>query len=197
MGTAIKRVFRKMNFSELEYWYNVEFKEAFAENERKPLQDIIKLIEENRYEVFGYFEGTHLIGYASLWMAKDDPLVLLDYLGVTSDLRNGGIGTDILKQLKGKGIPIVTESELPVEGDSEKENGIRARRINFYKRNGFVPAYEMATCGMRWQALLINAEEFSIESVMKWHKSLYGIERTDVEIPLGKGGIPTRPYWMQ
>lgn len=196
MTVENKRVFRKMNFSELEYWYNMEFKEAFAENERKPFQDIIKLIEEKRYEVFGFFEGSRLIGYASLWMAQDVPLVLLDYLGVSAALRNGGIGADILEHLKALGTPIVTESELPVEGDCEKENSIRVRRINFYKRNGFVPAYEMATCGMRWQALLINADEFLMESVMKWHKSLYGTERTDVEIPLKKGQMPTMPYWM-
>lgn len=191
-----KRVFRKMKLSELEYWYNVEFKEAFAENERKPLRDIVTLINENKYEVWGMFEGSKLVGYASLWKAPNIPLVLLDYLGVSAKLRNGGIGTDILNNLKSLSIPLVTESEIPVEGDSKKENSIRVRRINFYKRNGFAPAYEMATCGMRWQALLINADELPIESIMKWHKELYGEERPDVKIPLEKGEFPLMPYWM-
>lgn len=196
MREVNERIFRKLNLSELDYWYNIEFKEAFAENERKPLKDIIELINEKRYEIYGLFEENRMIGYASLWMAQDVPLVLLDYLGVSATLRNGGIGTDILKRLRCLGVPLVTESELPVEGDSESENLIRERRINFYKRNGFVPVYEMATCGMRWQALLINADDFSIASIMEWHRTLYGAERTDVEIPLKKGKIPSMPYWM-
>lgn len=197
MTTDQKRVFRKMNFSELEYWYNIEFSEAFVENERKPFQDIITLIKENKYEVWGIFEGNHLLGYASLWKSSHVPLILLDYLGVSAKLRNGGIGAQILKYLKDLNTPIVTESELPVEGDSENENNIRVRRINFYKRNGFIPAYEMATCGMRWQALLINANNIPVESIMKWHKALYGAGRTDVEIPLEKGKTPGMPYWME
>lgn len=196
MITKQKRVFRTMNFPELEYWYHFELKEAFTENERKPFQDIVKLIEQRKYEVWGMFEANNLLGYASLWKAKEIPLILLDYLGVSVKLRNNGIGADILKQLKDLGIPIVTESELPVRGDLDSENSIRARRINFYKRNGFVPAYEMATCGMRWQALLMNADDFPIESIMKWHKDLYGVERKDVKIPIEKGELPGMPYWM-
>lgn len=192
-----KRVFRTMNFSELEDWYNSELKEAFAENERKPFQDIVNLIEEGKYEVWGIFETNNLLGYASLWKAQDIPLILLDYLGVSAKLRNNGIGADILKQLKALEVPIVTESELPVKGDLDSENSIRVRRINFYQRNGFVPAYEMATCGMRWQALLVNADDFPIEAIMRWHKYLYGVERKDVKIPIEKEQLPGMPYWMK
>lgn len=197
MIAKYKRVFRTMNFSELEDWYNSELKEAFAENERKPFQDIVNLIEEGKYEVWGIFETNNLLGYASLWKAQDIPLILLDYLGVSAKLRNKGIGADILKRLKALGVPIVTESELPVKGDLDSENSIRVRRINFYKRNGFVPAYEMATCGMRWQAFLVNADDFSIEAIMKWHKDLYGVERKDVKIPIEKEQLPGMPYWMK
>lgn len=197
MSAENKRIFREMNFSEVESWYNTELKEAFAENERKPLGDIVSLMKEKKYEVWGLFEENHLLGYAGLWKAHDIPLVLLDYLGVTAKLRNHGLGAEIVKHLKTLGTPLITESELPVEGDSEKENSIRVHRINFYRRNGFVPAYKMATCGMRWQALLMNAEKFSLETIMKWHKGLYGPARTDVMIPLAKEEQPSMPYWMK
>lgn len=196
MAVNYERIFKIMNLQELEYWYNVEFKEAFAKNERKPFKDILNLIDENKYEVWGIFSEDKMLGYASLWKGHNIPLTLLDYLGVSANLRNGGIGSDILKHLESLNIPIVTESELPVASDSDSENNIRIRRIDFYKRNGFRPAYEMATCGMRWQALLINADEFPIESIMKWHKELYGKQRTDIKIPLGKEEFPSMPYWM-
>lgn len=189
--------FRQMTRQEIEYWYQVEFSEAFAENERKPLPDILDLAAQGRYQLWGLFDGGRMLGYATLWRRAGIPLVLLDYLGVSARLRNGGLGADILARLKEQGFPIVTESELPVDGDSDAENHIRLRRIGFYQRNGFTPAYEMATCGMRWQALLANTDGLDMADIMAWHKTLYGPERTDVKVPLGPDEVPEMPYWMK
>ncbi len=190
-------IFRQMNNQEIEYWYVTEFSDTFAENERKPLKDLFDLIDENRYEIWGLFDENIMPGYAALWKAKNVPIILLDYLGVNKKLRNKGIGANILGYLNGLEIPIVVESELPVKEASDFENSIRSRRIEFYKRNGFVPIYEMATCGMRWQALAVNSSELEIFDIMKWHRALYGNERTDVKIPIGKDEIPELPYWMK
>ena len=198
--------FRKMTREEVRSWYTGDFALAFAENERKPLADIFTLIDEGRYELWGLFETdaeaegdaeSRLIAYAALWKRAGIPLVLLDYLGVTESRRNDGLGAALLKLLKGKGFPIVTESELPVVGGEPEENAIRERRMAFYSRNGFTPAYEMATCGMRWQAYLTGAEAFDLGDIMAWHKALYGPERTDVVVPLGKDETPQMPYWMK
>ena len=138
-----------------------------------------------------------MVGYAALWKRAGIPLVLLDYLGVASARRNSGLGSEILHRLTALKSPLVTESELPVEGDSAEENHLRLRRIAFYKRNGFSPAYEMATCGMRWQALTVNAALFPMAHIMRWHRALYGPERTDVRVPLGRDEVPEMPYWMK
>lgn len=128
---------------------------------------------------------------------EDIPLVLLDYLGVTARMRSGGLGAKMLAALKAQGRPLILESELPVDGETQEENAIRRRRIAFYERNGFVPAYEMATCGMRWQAMLAGGEGYPLEAVMRWHKALYDEKRTDVKVPLGPDEVPQLPYWMQ
>ncbi len=189
--------FRTMTKQEIERWYVGAFAEAFAENERKPLADIFALISEGRYELWGLFEEAEMLGYAAIWKRAGIPLRLLDYLGVVKERRNGGLGASMLSLLREQGVPTVTESELPIAGDSEEENAIRLRRIAFYERNGFSPAYEMATCGLRWQALVLSAEEFALAEVMRWHKELYGVEREDVVVPLGKNETPRPPYWMK
>lgn len=190
-------LFRPMNDAEIRSWYISDFSEAFAENERKPLDDIFSLIRNGRYELWGLFDTTSMLGYAALWKDADIPLVLLDYLGITSTRRNSGLGSEILHRLTALNFPLVTESELPVEGDRAEENHLRLRRIDFYKRNGFSPAYEMATCGMRWQALTVNTTLFPMADIMRWHRALYGPERTDVRVPLGRNDIPEMPYWMK
>lgn len=188
--------FRRMTAMETERWYREELCAAFAPQECKPLEDILSLERAGRYELWGLFGEEVLLGYATLWKSPGVPLVLLDYLGVTAARRSGGLGTEILSRLKAQGHPLVLESEVPVEGDSEEENLLRQRRIDFYRRNGFCPVYRMATCGMAWQALLYDPKGSLLEDVMRWHRELYGSERTDVRVPLPAGEMPQMPYWM-
>ena len=188
--------FRLLTENEIRIWYETELTDTFIPQECKPLDDIFRLIAEDRYEIWGLFDGAVLLGYACLWKAPDLALVLLDYLGVTALRRNAGLGGEMLRRLQAQGRPLVTESELPVEGDSAEENAIRTRRIAFYARHGFTAAYPMATCGMAWQALTF-APGLDIEIVMAQHKALYGPGRTDVMVPLCEGERPAMPYWME
>lgn len=186
--------FRLLTENEIRNWYETELTCTFIPQECKPLDDILRLIETGRYEVWGLFEGA-LVGYACLWKNPALPLVLLDYLGVTAARRNVGLGGEILRRLQAQGRPLVTESELPVAGDSAAENDIRSRRIAFYVRHGFTAAYPMATCGMAWQAM-VHAPGMALEEIMRQHRALYGPMRTDVAVPLGEGETPEMPYWM-
>ncbi|MBQ4581669.1 MAG: GNAT family N-acetyltransferase [Oscillospiraceae bacterium] len=188
--------FRLLTENEIRIWYETELTCTFIPQECKPLDDIFRLIAENRYEIWGLFDGAALLGYACLWKSPHLALVLLDYLGVTALRRNAGLGGEILRRLQAQGRPLVTESELPVEGDSAEENAIRTRRIAFYARHGFTAAYPMATCGMAWQAM-VHAPEMALVEVMAQHKALYGPARTDVVVPLGEGERPAMPYWME
>lgn len=201
-------IFRTMNDNEIQYWYKAELEAAFSPQERKPLQDIFKLRDAGCYALLGLFgkedeKGPEqMLGYATIWKSPSIELMLLDYLGVSSMLRNNGLGSHILNCLKEyyHGRRIIAESELPIPGDDPQENSIRERRIAFYQRNGFVPVYEMATCGMKWQALLLGSvpkpESDEMKVIMAEHKALYGPMRTDVKVPLGADETPAMPYWM-
>ena len=188
--------FRLLTENEIRLWYETELTRTFIPQECKPLEDIFHLIGKERYEIWGLWDGTSLLGYACLWKNPGLALVLLDYLGVTAARRNEGLGGEILRRLQEQGRPLVTESELPVEGDSETENDIRRRRIAFYGRNGFTAAYPMATCGMAWQALTF-APDMTMEEIMRQHRALYGPARTDVVVPLSDGQKAEMPYWVK
>ena len=187
--------FRLLTTQEVHRWYADELSEAFIPQERKPLPDILRMIADGPYEVWGLFDCDQLLGYAALWKSNTIPLVLLDYLGVTRSRRSVGLGSRILSHLSAQGRPMVTEAELPVSDGDPDENALRLRRIAFYVRNGFTPAYVMATCGMAWQALLLNADA-PLSEIMAWHKALYGPERTDVVVPLPEEETPQLPYWI-
>lgn len=184
----------------LQAWYDRELTEAFPPNERKPLADIKTLMDQGRYEVWGLFEGDTLLGYATLWMEPADrSCILLDYLGVTAARRNGGLGQKLVgmlaERLAGRSLLLI-EAERPVEGDDPAENTLRRRRLAFYERCGFVPAYDMATCGMRFTTFLPELPA-DLAPVMALHRAIYGPTRTDVKVPLGTDESPPGPpEWM-
>ncbi|MBN2899657.1 MAG: GNAT family N-acetyltransferase [Clostridia bacterium] len=195
---------RKLAQEELHHWYETELERTFIEQERKPLEVILALMKREEYDVLGVFDTTKenaLIGYATIAKHEGIGLLLLDYLGVTKAQRNKGLGGQILNLIRAHygDMPIVLESELPVAEASVEENDIRARRINFYERNGFIPVYEMATCGLRWQALIgieaSHLDEKHIRDIMEAHKALYDDHRHDVVIPLGKNDQPPKSSW--
>ncbi|NCB64214.1 MAG: GNAT family N-acetyltransferase [Clostridia bacterium] len=185
---------------ELQSWYDAELTEAFPPNERKPLQEIRDLIGAGRYDLFGLYDGAALLGYAGMMKHPGADYVLLDYLGVTAARRSGGLGAEIIRRLGEQCANrpgVITEAETPIPGDSEEENALRLRRIGFYRRCGFHPVYEMASCGARFQALLLGEIPEDMTKLMADHKTVYGPLRTDVKVPITPGEIPARPYWMQ
>lgn len=194
-----------LDVNEYKQWYDHHLCEDFPVNEIKPLKDIISLNDNGKYEVIVYEEDDTVIGYATIWKHKGNSAYLLDYLGVPDRLRNRGIGKDILKRIKddvteleeNPDICIILESETPFENDESEENEIRKRRIHFYERNGWVKMYEMATCGMRFNAMSFESVPENLDLIRKEHKNIYGQERTDVIVPLPEGEIPPLPYWME
>ena len=119
--------FRPLTAQEIPLWYADELSEAFIPQERKPLPDILHMIADGRYEVWGLLDADRLLGYAALWKSNAVPLVLLDYLGVTRSRRSEGLGSRILSYLSAQGRTLVTEAELPIPDGEPDENALRQR----------------------------------------------------------------------
>lgn len=184
---------------DLSAWYNKELAVTFPEHERKPLDDIRALIAAGHYEPLGLYDGSVLLGYATLWGHPEHPgSVLLDYFGVPAARRGGGLGGALLRQLQ-QWYPeraILAEAEALVPGEGEAENHLRGRRIAFYERVGFRQVYDMATCGVRFCTLVLGPTQ-ELEGLQSAHRAIYGPARTDVRVPLGPDETPQPPYWMK
>ena len=179
-------------------WYEKFLKEDFVSDEIKPIENILTLIKNDRYEVYGVFQDDEMIAYASFWKKENINLVLLDYLGVSKKYRNQGIGSKILvliKEMLGN-MPYVVEAEIPT-GSSLEEDKIRKRRIEFYERNGCKKVYLMATCGMKWQTLVNSKNEIDQKELAKLHKELYEEKRTDVKIPVSIDENIEKAFWSK
>lgn len=179
-------------------WYEKFLKEDFVSDEIKPIENILTLIKNGRYEIYGVFQDDEMIAYASFWEKENINLVLLDYLGVSKKYRNQEIGSKILvliKEMLGN-MPYVVEAEIPT-GSSLEEDKIRKRRIEFYERNGCKKVYLMATCGMKWQTLVNSKNEIDQKELAKLHKELYEEKRTDVKIPVSIDENIEKAFWSK
>lgn len=118
--------------------YNKYMVEDFPPDELKPLSSMLSMLDRGIYACYGLFKGETLLAYAYLTVLDD--IVLVDYLAVVKEVRGSGIGSQFLLELKGllKDKIIIIECENPDFAISESDKTTKIRRIEFYKRGGFV-----------------------------------------------------------
>lgn len=131
---------RQLSLDEVKDVFETRMTVDFPEDELRPLENILSLIEDDEYFMLGYFEENALMAYASFAMPKGSISALLDYYAVLENARGTGIGGDFLcrfeETLKPMGVDhIVLEVERLDCANSEKEVTVRKRRIRFYENN--------------------------------------------------------------
>ena len=135
--TVIEMELCILNEHELINLYTTDCRRDFPESELKPLDVVEKLYREGNYEPIGFFENDTLIAYALQVIRENGKSVLLDYLAVTPEYRNRGVGSAVLTALRkyysSQYEYIVIESEHPAEAP---DKSAALRRLDFYKRAG-------------------------------------------------------------
>jgi len=113
--------------------YEQQMRRDFPPSELKSLDVILKMKAEGTYDVLGAYLDGMLVAYALCYCPKEGRIILLDYLAVEPDMRNRGIGTMLLGELRTHyaeiADTILIECERPKTAPNEQE--ARAR-IRFY-----------------------------------------------------------------
>jgi len=174
-----------LSAGELEELYRTELVRAFPPEELKPLSSMLRLMEQERYQVLGMVDEAGLHGYALFWLEPDVPFALLDYFGTIEGQRGAGLGSQMLKLLSEfykdyRGI--FGEAEAVTSSDPE-EAALQKRRLGFYERNGLRYAgYDCALFGVHFHTLILDRGENTPEEILAAHQRIY------------RGGLPAAAY---
>ena len=164
---------RLPSLTQLRQIYEADMKEAFPPAELKPLSAIERMWQEGKYKPWCLFDGEKIIGLAFLWLGKDPGWALLDYLCVSFDYRNDGLGSKILELLKEAepGAVIFGEAEAPVHAP---DPAMAERRLGFYLRNGLrIAGYDTDIFGVHYKTLYLADEEVEDRELMEAHRAVY------------------------
>ncbi len=182
---------KEIGKSELAELYHHEMIYDFPRGELKPLPAMYRQIKDGIYDTYLAVDRETTVGYALALRTSDPESVLLDYLGVPREMRNHGMGGQILDLLTRRYRVIFAEVEAPVSEDQE-ENSVRKSRISFYMHNGFrILNYECGLFGVHYNVLCFGDVED--QSVMELHRAVYSTYRTPpmfkkyIQIPLHPG----------
>ena len=133
---------KRLETDEITLIYKRYMKKDFPRNELRPLIMIKKSLSLGQYDCFGIFDENALCGYAFFASITQNgkKYYLLDYFATLSKKRGQGIGSEFIKLLRqelSSAEMVICEVENPefAVADEQKK---RLRRIEFYKRNGFI-----------------------------------------------------------
>lgn len=101
---------------------------SFIPEERRKRDDARALMLSGKYTVFHVLDGECKIGFITVWDLEG--FAFVEHFVTYEEYRNKGYGSRALSLLKERYDSIVLEAEPPTEG-------MPARRIAFYERNGF------------------------------------------------------------
>ena len=127
------------DFKDVEEIYHSRMREDFPFNELHPLFVMRKLWDAGSYLCLGLYDGPELLGYAFFVRLQDDEKIfyLFDYLAISKDHRDEGLGSFFLKHLPSH-IPspacVIVEIEDPRKAKDEETREIRNRRSLFYEK---------------------------------------------------------------
>lgn len=184
---------RRLTKEERRQVYDEVFREAFPPSELKPLRAIERMIENGEYEMLSLVIDGVPTGFVCNWL--DENWVLIDYLCVRSDCRNGGIGAKLMRKMMAEypeDTVFIGEVEAPC-GDPAAD-ALRARRLGFYERLGAKKAsYDCALFGVHYQTLYWAKGAVDEAELMRRHDGFYRrafdaqLYDAAVQLPLKEG----------
>lgn len=127
---------QRLNENQITKLYQEHMVVDFPKDELKPLNMILKSVQEGFYNCFGLFENEQIVGYT--FMVKQENSYLVDYIAIFPENRNKGVGANLLTLIDdylGDADRIIGEVEDPAYTDDEEQKTLQTRRLGFYLRN--------------------------------------------------------------
>lgn len=106
-----------------------EIEKNFIEEERRDYEDAKELFLNGKYSILQFLIDGQKVGFITAWTLPD--FVFFEHFVIYENFRNRGYGSLALDALKSKFKAAVLEAEPP-------HTPLAERRLNFYKRCGFV-----------------------------------------------------------
>lgn len=135
---------RYINFSKVDFilieneFFNL-YHLAFPSNERQSDTEILQRLNEGKYKaLFAINDQNKLLGFALLFDLKYENWCFVDYLAISEEYRNQGLGgllvTEIKQMIEKNNAQLILEAENPNFGI---DRITKLKRIDFYMKNGF------------------------------------------------------------
>lgn len=131
---------KEIDFVEFERDVCKQYEELFPEEERQPLLLLKRLFEEGTIKFVKIMDEEINVGFLIYATTLNNPYVWLDYFAIYKEFQNKQYGTKAIKVFKNffKGFDgIYGEIEKVGLGETEEENRIREKRLNFWENLGF------------------------------------------------------------
>lgn len=118
-----------------------EYLKLFSESERKSYKQLETAFKNSILQIFEITSGEDFVGFILANSLYNNGYLQVDYFAILPEFQGRGYGTQAIDRLKQmsteyKGISI--EVEKLGLGKDKKENELRQRRMQFYKRLGFI-----------------------------------------------------------
>ncbi|HYO57147.1 GNAT family N-acetyltransferase [Archangium sp.] len=116
------------------------YEHAIVASERKTAEELRHMIRREDYRFFVAREAGTVVGFSIAFVAKEEPLALLEYMAVAPEHRSRGLGAELFSAtvrslLEGApGCCILLEVDSPREASPDQQ--LRVRRQDFYRRLG-------------------------------------------------------------
>jgi len=116
---------------------------SIAVREQKPEAWICAMVRAPDHWVGVMQDAGHVKGFSILFLPPAERFALLEYMAVTPERRNRGLGSALFKQtvVRAMSLPILLEVDSDREASADRE--LRTRRQQFYRRLGCVRVSEL------------------------------------------------------
>lgn len=152
--------------------YTVDLVRSFLPAELKPLKTIEELWAQGCYQPWCLFDGGKIIGQGFFWLGNPG-WVLLDYLCVSPERRNTGVGGLLLQQIR-RSRPdavILAEAEAP---EHAPDPAMAKRRLAFYRRgHARLAGYDAEIFGVHYKNIYWADRPVLDEELAAQHRFIY------------------------